>query len=158
MNKKDKTQLIVIGVLLLGLPFLLLNANQAFKKAKELEDKRSRALGITKNEAGNVRAKQEPAINTLVQNAGVSYKMLEEQTDNISVKRDPFDFSSEPASSDAVYRLKGVLMDKDQTKAIINDLIVCCGSKIGDVVVVEIKQESVILNDGSRDFEIKLRQ
>lgn len=54
--------------------------------------------------------------------------------------------------------LTGILWDNRSPKAIIDDSIVGIGDKWGNNTVVDIKQDRVILNDGARDFELKLEQ
>jgi len=42
--------------------------------------------------------------------------------------------------------------------AMINDTIVKNGDRIGDNTVIEIRQDKVILSDGTKDFELKLKE
>jgi len=55
--------------------------------------------------------------------------------------------------------LNGIIFNKDMPVAVINNTI----AKEGDLIanntkIVSIKRDSVILNDGSKDFELKLRE
>lgn len=53
--------------------------------------------------------------------------------------------------------LNGIAWDKENPKAIVNDNIVGVGDKVAGNTVVAIKRAAVILSDGSREFELKLR-
>ncbi len=55
-------------------------------------------------------------------------------------------------------RLTGIMGDKKDSLAIINGDIVKIGDKIGAVIVVDIKQDRVILNDGFRNIELVLKE
>jgi hypothetical protein len=69
--------------------------------------------------------------------------------------RDPF--APEKTSASAVpFILNGIILDKKEPKAIINNEIVGIGDKIGDAVIIDIKKNAVILNDGIADFELNL--
>jgi type II secretory pathway component PulC len=71
-----------------------------------------------------------------------------------SWKRSPFVASGTSTSSNLV--LSGVIWNKDKPKAMIGDIIVTKGSKIEGNTVVDIKPDRVILNDGTKDFELKI--
>lgn len=67
--------------------------------------------------------------------------------------RNPFSLENASIVSSG---LKGILWDKENPKAIINDNIVGIGDKVDANTVVDIKQDRVILNNGAQDFELKL--
>lgn len=54
--------------------------------------------------------------------------------------------------------LSGIFLDKEKPQAIINQAIVTAGDRIGGNVVKEIREDCVILSDGSRDFELRLAE
>jgi hypothetical protein len=54
------------------------------------------------------------------------------------------------------FTLNGILWDEKTPKAIINDTIVGIGDKINGRTIIEIREDSVILNDGTVDFELTL--
>ncbi len=54
--------------------------------------------------------------------------------------------------------LRGIFLNEGAPMALINDNIVAVGDKIGRNVVSAIKEDVVVLNDGSKDFEIRLNQ
>lgn len=72
-----------------------------------------------------------------------------------SWKRSPF-VSGGSASSDLV--LNGIIWNKQKPKAMIGDTIVVKGTKIGDNTVVDIKPDRVILNDGTKEFELRMEK
>jgi len=68
--------------------------------------------------------------------------------------RSPFSLSA--ATGPHGLKLDGILWDKKAPRAVINDVIVGAGDKIGNIIIREIRQDRVILNDGNGDFELKL--
>ena len=53
--------------------------------------------------------------------------------------------------------LNGIIWNPQNPKALINNAVLSKGNKIGINTIVDIKRNSVILNDGTKNFEIKLR-
>ena len=88
------------------------------------------------------------------------FTRLEEETKTLEVKRDPFfkqpaEITNKPFLSSEFY-LSGIVWDKDNPTAIINNKIVKIGAEIAGSTVVNIKEDRVILNDGIRNFELKM--
>lgn len=54
--------------------------------------------------------------------------------------------------------LVGIMFDKNNPAAIINDEIVEVGDKVNGNKIIEITKDRVILNDGGRNIELKLGQ
>ena len=54
--------------------------------------------------------------------------------------------------------LTGIISTDNGPAAVINNRIVRIGDKIGTNKVIQIKGDSVVLNDGSKDFELKLTE
>ena len=82
---------------------------------------------------------------------------LDEKTKDLVVKRDPFSVApvaSLRAASHGLY-LNGIAWDKEKPIAIINESILGVGDRVDSYIVVEIKQDRVILNDGTSDVELK---
>lgn len=52
--------------------------------------------------------------------------------------------------------LNGIMWNEKTPRVFINNTILSKGDKIGKNTIVDIKQNSVILNDGTKDFEIRL--
>ena len=75
-----------------------------------------------------------------------------------SWSRDPFSTSPAPIKGYGGLTLGGIMWDKKNPMAIINDNIVKIGDTVSGNTVVDIKQDKVILNDGSKDIELLLGQ
>ena len=54
--------------------------------------------------------------------------------------------------------LNGIIWDKKNPKAMLGDAFVKKGDTVGGNKVVDIKKDRVILNDGSKDFELNLEK
>ncbi|MDP3804349.1 MAG: hypothetical protein Q8Q87_02215 [Candidatus Omnitrophota bacterium] len=74
-----------------------------------------------------------------------------------SWKRSPFVPTGVPGTSSSLV-LSGILSSGKGLKATIGDAIVGKGDKVGGNTVVDIKKDKVILNDGTKDFELKLNE
>ena len=62
-----------------------------------------------------------------------------------------------PVSESLILTLNGIIWNEKNPMAFINNILLSKGGKIGTNTIVDIKRNSVILNDGTRDFEIRLR-
>lgn len=85
----------------------------------------------------------------------IPQKRRAKRTNFISWGKNPF---SPESVSMAASGLSGILWDKENPKAIINELIVGIGDEVGGSIVKDIKEDKVILNDGAHDFELRLDQ
>ncbi len=74
-----------------------------------------------------------------------------------SWKRNPFVPTGAPGTSSTL-ALSGILGSGNNLKAMIGGAIVGKGDKIEGNTVVEVKKDKAILNDGTKDFELKLEQ
>ena len=54
--------------------------------------------------------------------------------------------------------LNGIIASGKTFKAMIGDSIVGKGDKISGNTVLEVQKDKVILNDGTKDFELKIEQ
>jgi len=81
-----------------------------------------------------------------------SVKRRAKRTSFSSYKRDIFSLNSNGLSG-----LTGIIWDAKSPRAIIDDIVVGVGEKVGENTVVEIKQDRVILNDGAVNSEIWLK-
>lgn len=85
-------------------------------------------------------------------------KKQEKESNNLELKRDPFNavpiISIQRSSSSP--HLNGILWDKNSPMAIINNVVVKIGDRVSDKVVIDIKQNEVILSDGARNIELRL--
>lgn len=65
-------------------------------------------------------------------------------------------FMLETAQNARKFILNGILWDDQKPQALIGDHIVGKGDTVGSSVVVDVRQDSVILNNGIEDLELKL--
>ena len=72
-------------------------------------------------------------------------------------ERNPF-VSGQTASTMVGLTLNGIIWNKAKPKAMIGDAIVVKGDTVGANKVVDIQPDRVILNDGTKDFELKLEK
>lgn len=145
-----KNKLIEISITIFLVVVLLFAVARAIKRPKK-EGQPS----LAKQEA---LQKQTPIAEVKVPPKDLFFK-LEEEAKGLALKNDPFSAApiaalDKKASVDL--QLSGIVWDKISPTAIINGRIVDKGDKILGNVVVEIKQDRIILNDGSRNFELKL--
>ncbi|MFA6320378.1 MAG: hypothetical protein WCY36_00785 [Candidatus Omnitrophota bacterium] len=76
-----------------------------------------------------------------------------------SWKRSPFVPKGVPGTPYSKFALNGILASGKELKAMIGDAIVGKGDKINaNTTVVEVMKDKVILNDGTKNFELKLEQ
>ncbi len=72
-------------------------------------------------------------------------------------KRNPF-ITGLTASTVTKLTLNGIIWNKTKPKAMIGDAIVAKGDTVGADKVVDIQPDRVILNDGTKDFELKIEK
>lgn len=72
-------------------------------------------------------------------------------------KRNPFS-SGREASTASELTLNGIIWDKPKPKAMIGDAIVVKGDTIGKNRVIDIQKDKVVLNDGTKDFELEMEK
>lgn len=80
------------------------------------------------------------------------------RTKYTSLGRDPFVPKGTPGARSLDYNLEGIMWSEKDPKAMVSGAIVHKGDRIGDSTVVEVKKTAVILNDGTKDFELTLKQ
>src|SRR3989338_2809372 len=137
MEKKDKIQLGITGVLVIVLVVFLI---RAFEKGK-------RPAPVKVKEFVADQSVKEPGL----------YTRLEQEIKKMDFKRDPFSrqsFSDLEESQDL--HLSGILWDEVNPTAIINDEIVAVGSRIQGGRVVDIRKDKVILEEGDYHIELVL--
>jgi len=142
MQRKDKIELVI--TLLLAIILIMVTA---------------RALGKKEKGPLETSTMMKTSTNSTIVEADPLYERLEEEAQQMSLKRDPFTKVSEPQESKVpVLQLKGIFWDNQKPTAIINDQIVEVGDKIFGHEVVFIREDRVILNDGLRHFELILEE
>lgn len=72
--------------------------------------------------------------------------------------RNPFVAGLETVSSHSALALGGIVYDKKDSYVIINDQLLHVGDQVNGNKVIDIGQDRVILNNGSKDIELKLEQ
>lgn len=80
------------------------------------------------------------------------------KTNFVSWGRSPFILRRSSISAVKKLVLNGIMWDKENPLAVINDEVVKIGAEIGKNTVVDIKEDSVILNDGTNNFKLRLGQ
>lgn len=152
MNKKDIIKLIITGILSLVFILLVINSMSAVKNARELKKKALCApeLTLIQGKENNQDKKQAGKF---------TYKKLEEKSMSLMPTRDPF--SDLPVtiinkSSPNTLSLSGILWDTQNPLALINGMTVKVGDKVRNYIITNIEQDKVVLNDGTKDFELKI--
>jgi hypothetical protein len=144
MRQKDLIEIGVTGVLLIVLIFVFGNT------AKRLKSRNSRPK-IADLISQSPKAEEKIDSRSL-------YNTLEQEAKSIELKRDPF--TSTPIINErnmqSGFALTGILWDEVKPLAIIDGEVVKKGDKVGSKVIVDIKEDRVILSDGQEFFEVKL--
>lgn len=151
IGQNDKKKVAITLILLVILLFAVGNAvKSAKKRSPGFKSTPSTAVVPVNNSSGAF---------TVSDNVARFQKLIEESK-KIKFGRDPFVRSSEASlekdSSEII--LSGIIWDEKIPKAIINGKIAGVGSRVKNNIVVEIKQNSVILNDGESNFELILKK
>jgi len=139
---KNRIQIIITSILIIILIFTWANSIKTIKKK------------IATNKAA-VQAYKDTIPNP-------SSSMPSKSSDKVSSwVRDPFSGKTyismrKSESVSKALTLAGIIWDKDKPAALINDRIVNVGDRIGGNTVVSIKNDRVLLNDGTNDFELKI--
>ncbi|MDP3730509.1 MAG: hypothetical protein Q8R14_03175 [Candidatus Omnitrophota bacterium] len=123
--------------------------------------------GITASPKGRVKsaaaavgqASGAPTQNAAAAKSVVSTARRAKRSQFKAWKRNPFVSGlAAPASAAAKLTLNGIIWSKINPKAMIGDAIVVKGDIVGANKVVDIQPDKVILNDGAKDFELKLEK
>lgn len=85
------------------------------------------------------------------------YKGLEQEISGLNVQRDPF-FEAPANLSSEGPKLMGIFWDQEKPMALINNQVLRAGNKVNGCQILEIKKDSILLNDGLKDIEIKIGQ
>ncbi|MGA2775024.1 MAG: hypothetical protein ABSE81_03050 [Candidatus Omnitrophota bacterium] len=145
MNNKQNTKLIILIILsILGI-FSLIRGAVTPTKSRRLASLESKP----------VTAGQEKPVSLTEE--GLSVKRYAKRSNYSSWSRDPFikGVPIKPAGEGNL-DLKGIIWDEKLPLALINGKTVKIGDKVGPNTVVDIRKDRVVLNDGSRDWELKL--
>jgi len=150
MRKKDLIELGITGVLVI---IMILAFANAAKKA------RSRSyINNTQSLPMEQGLKVDSKVNKM--DSVSPYDVLVKKADELVLKRDPFTGAVITADKkvEATLSLSGILWDKSRPLAVINGKIAKVGDRVDNSVIVDIKQDRVILSDGSGYQEVRLGQ
>lgn len=73
-------------------------------------------------------------------------------------KRSPFVPTGTPGGEPSTISLRGIMWNKTNPKAMFGDAIAGKGDKVGNSTVVDIKKDRVIINDGTKDIELRINR
>lgn len=139
MNKK---QIEIIATIFLTLIFIIAVGSSCNKIKGNLKP-------LPKNTVSKLSQEEQPVISTKAQSA----KALKDWG------RDPFSGVVYTAQGkDLTLKFSGVLWDEKNPQALINGQIVQKNDVIGQYRVIQINKDSVVLNDGLKDLELRLGQ
>ena len=156
LDNKSKIELAVTSLMILVFIIILLNSI----KSIWIKIHPQRPAAVAENAAVQAIAKLDLPFTTakqVVAEAGRgrdAYKGI----DAAAWGRDPFSASSSGEAADSVagLTLEGILWDNTSPSAIINGEFVRQGEKIGGATVVKINKDSVLVNDGSKNYKLQL--
>jgi len=159
MKKKDLIELSITSCLVMVLLFAVINGVKSVNRSRRLRMQAGQSVSEGSDNIKSGLSHQEIAQQASADSKDTLFNRLEEETKSLTLSRDPFFLgpskvieSAELADLD----LTGILWDSKNPSAIINDTIVEVDGVINGRRVIEIKRESVILNDGTKNFELRL--
>jgi hypothetical protein len=143
MKSKEIIEVTITGALVI---ILLSTVANAVKKVKHTKHPVSR---ITFSSA---------VTQPLSPSGGDTYKMQLEESEHLEFKRDPF--TNAPIASkqgnSAQPSLSGILWDEAKPLAVVDGEVVKTGDIVKGKKIIAIKQDRIILFDGSGEYELKL--
>ncbi|MBU1727387.1 MAG: hypothetical protein KJ880_07140 [Candidatus Omnitrophica bacterium] len=153
-KKKDKLELIVVGVLVLLLLVLTASTCAQIKKKARPAAPKPKTYGPSKEAPQN---QKKPAVTQAQAQRPHRdvYNKLEQEAKRFRLQRDPF-IGGHPAAPGASpqedkgasgFSLSGIICDEQDPLAIINDSIYKKGDKLDSYTIIEIRQDKVILSD-----------
>ncbi|MFA5260848.1 MAG: hypothetical protein WC450_06440 [Candidatus Omnitrophota bacterium] len=154
MNKKDKTQLAITGVLVVILAVILaMGMGKSGKKNKRRKPPAARG-GTSVQTPKSPAARPSPKLPP--------YRQLQAEAQSMPLVRDPFTLKpiekeeGDGTPQEVKFSLIGIAWDPGQPKAIINNKIVQVGTQLDRYTVMEITEDKVILSDGTEKLELLL--
>jgi hypothetical protein len=159
MQKKEKIQLGVIAVagvvlLLMLLPFF---QKQEARSKKGKAAQTPVAADVFVKAAAPVSGEQVIKLKRIKDDK--FYERLNRAAEVLPLERDPFFFAyTGPRSPRDGLDLAGILWEKGQPTAIINQSFLKVGDTTGQFAVVDIQQDKVILKDANGEFELRLQK
>lgn len=138
---KDNTKKIILLVILVT--FAVFNIARNLRVSSDKRDN-----NVVLRGDGKVRIAFDPS--------GVARTI--KRTGFESWKRSPFIPTEVAARKVPTLALSGIFWDEDKATAIIDNEIVTVGDRIGEIVIVDIQNNTVKLKDGENDFELTLQE
>lgn len=148
MDKK-RIELIATAIMVFILIIAWMNSMKAIRKRSSPAPVVAAAGSVTAEPKAQMPSGAKPAVNKT------------EPQDEISQwGRDPFSGKIYVTASRAQglgdLKVEGIIWDKNNPMAMVNGHVLKKGDNFKGNVVVDIKENSVILNDGNRDLELKI--
>lgn len=107
--------------------------------------------GSKRQPVSSVTVAQSESLSGAAKTGSLRYA---KRTSYASWARNPFVVSESGSNNSKGLILDGIVWDKKSPVAIINGNMVGIGDKVQENTVVDIKQDRVILNDGTGNFEL----
>jgi len=156
LDKKAKTEIVVTSVMVLAFVFILVNNLKTIaKKRKSVQPARISTAALQEI------ARRDASVPAAVGEIELGRKdEIEKLTKDVPWGRDPFSekeafLGGDIAVSDL--KLEGILWHHgSQPNALINGEIVSKGDKIGNVEVLVIEKDTVIVTDGKKNYKLQL--
>lgn len=93
---------------------------------------------------------------TIISPSSGAIRKQKSRTIHTNWGRNPFSAVRSVSGLSSGLQLSGIIFDEQGGYAVLNDQICHIGDTIDGKKIVDIKQDRVILNDGTKDFEVKL--
>lgn len=152
MQNKKLVVLIILGIAAVFSLIYGITASPSGKGARAVKSSPAREVETSRS-ARKLILKERHAVKTKFKswdrNPFIQEKIQEEIKEKIQEKP--------PVPESLKLTLNGIMWNEKKPMVFINNTILSKGDKIGINTIVDIKQKSVILNDGAKDFEIRLR-
>ena len=141
LDKRQKTELSITAIGIIFLIFLVIGNIQRIQKKK---------IAIIKT-----GTKMSPSLSAPI---SLERGEIKESMIKDSWGRDPFFFTTSGMAGSGLEGLvlNGIVWDKDNPYAIINDDVVKIGDKLDDMRVVEISEKSVTLEQDGKRYTLQL--
>jgi hypothetical protein len=97
--------------------------------------------------------------NTFEQTTPITATVAKKRTEFVDWGRNPFVWPQKEEETNEVLNLKvfAIVCDNEKSEAMIGESVVRVGDKIAGKTVKQIKQDRVILTDGTKDYVLKFQ-
>jgi len=159
LDNKSKMEIAITSVMVIALVIILFNSAKTLFRSKNPAVPEAIAPAVFEDAA---KRKDGPALSKIDKARKASSRSADEIAgDGGEWGRDPFAIRSDSPSSDATIsglKLEGIICDEKESYAIINGEVVKEGGKVGGNTVVRIEKKAVIVNDGTKDYNLRFWQ